>query len=312
MAKAKHYIQTEDFTAEEFRQLISKAEEFEKNPESTYHLCDGKVIATMFFKESTRTAPVFQTAMQKMGGGWFGISGTAGTYIASGEEDEEDMLRSVAPFADIMAIRHNYLDLNSFADTFPIPMVNAMVGGDEHTVGGLWYLYHLHKSFGRIEKLKIGILGQTKNCRPYKTLQKVTSLFGAEIYEDPIVDGLATPEHIVQFVKDHGGSYQRAKMEDFIGEVDYFVVCDGMPSTKEDPALVEEYNQKFQTITLDSVKQLRKDALFSYMMPRAMTDGRLTVAKEVDSHPQLDNSQIMANAVWPTMALITHLLDSSK
>lgn len=312
MAKVRHYIQTEDFTADEYRQLVKKAEEFASNPESTFHLAEGKVISTMFFKESTRTAPIFQTAMQKMGGGWTGISGASGTYAASGEEDEEDMLRSVAPFANIMAIRHNYLDLNKFADNFPIPMVNAMVGGDEHTVCGLWYLYHLQKELGRFDNLKIGIIGQTKNCRPYKTLQKVLSMFNVEIFEDPIVDGLATPQHIVDFVEEHGGKYQKAKKEDFIGEVDYLVICDGMPSTKEDPALVEEYNQKFKTMTADDFKGLNEGAQFQYMMPRAMTDGRLTVAKEVDTDPRLDNAQFMADSLWPTMALINFLLDASK
>jgi aspartate carbamoyltransferase catalytic subunit len=307
MVTNRNLLRVEDLSVENYREIVRRAEKYESDPQGAAHLCDGKILASVFFKESTRTSTVAQSAIQRLGGGWTGISGTAGIYA---EEDEEDTIRAIAATADIMVIRHNRLGPDTYLGSLPIPVVSGLLAGDEHSLCAVWYLYLLQKQFGRIDNLKLGIYGQTKNCRPYKSLEKLLSLFGGQIYEDPLIDGLATPSAVVEFVEHHGGSYRRSKLREFIGDVDFLVVCDGMPSTTEDPTLMEEYNREFQTMKPADLDNMKEGAIFGFMQPRLMTDGRLTVAKELDSDHRVITRQWLEASVWATMAVFTFLLDS--
>jgi len=312
MSKIKHFIETQDLTKEDYLEILERAVEYQKNPEKTRHLCEGKTIATMMFKASTRTGTMAQTAMQKMGGGWVGIQGTAGTYIETGEEDEEDIMRSVAAYTDIMVVRHKKLNLYDFADTFPIPLMNGLCGNDEHTIGGVLFLYSVLRHFGRLDNIKLGLYGQTVNSRPFKTVEKILSFFNAKMYEDSVLDELATPPHIIKFVEEHGSTFEKAKLKDFIGEIDVLLIQDGMPSLGvDDPKIMAEYTKRFATMTPKDFEPMRKDAIFYYEQPRAMMDGRLTVSKEVDSDPRSMGQAMMGEGIYPMMALITYLLEKS-
>src|SRR3989338_5601034 len=143
----RHFTRTEDLTNKEYLEMHRRTKIFDEGiarGENFTHLCPGKVIATEFFQESTRTSASLQAAMMKLGGGWFGIAGIKGTYLETGEEDLEDTLRGVAPIADIMAVRHKDFDLTAFAASgFPIPLINAMSGSEEHSLSGTAILYTL-------------------------------------------------------------------------------------------------------------------------------------------------------------------------
>ena len=76
MTQVKHFTISDDFTNEEFEELFRRAAIFEKGfkeGKTFNHLCPGKVIATEFFQESTRTSASLQSAMIRLGGGWFGV-----------------------------------------------------------------------------------------------------------------------------------------------------------------------------------------------------------------------------------------------
>ncbi|MFA6100268.1 MAG: hypothetical protein WC750_05390 [Patescibacteria group bacterium] len=308
MKKIRHFINSEDFNKKEYLEILRRMAIFDKHPEKAYGLAKGKVLASMFFKESTRTSSAAQAAMVRLGGGYIGISGTSGTYLAAGDEDFEDFLFSFIQSADIMVIRHNTLDLNKYRDRYEIPVINGLCAGHEHTLAGPIYFHELQKAGVDLNKLKIGLLGQNKNCRPFKTMGKLVSLFGGVVYEDPVVDALGTPKEIVDFIHRNGGQYIKAKLDTFIDKVDMLCIADGLPSTTEDPKLMEEYNKKFHTITLADLKDF-KGKIIMYMMPRAMTDGRLTVAKEVDSDPRVMNNTVSRTMMLASMAVFTFLLD---
>lgn len=312
----KHFTKTEDFTREEYLEVARRAKIFqdgiEKEGKDFAHVCSGKVLATMFFQESTRTSTGLQSAIIKLGGGYLGISGTAGTYLASGEEDLGDFLNSFATACDIMAIRHKSLNLDEIAPDFPVPLVNAMCGGDEHSIGALSMVYLLYRRNFDFKKLKYGIYGMIKSSRPAKGLIKALSIMGATIYEDPVIDEFETPPHIREFCekvsKKTGSQLIKKKYEDFLSEVDFLSVVEGLPQAGEDEKLVEKYNQKFEVFTKKELDALKPGALMMYGMPRKMTDGRLIAKEEIDKDPRVTNMAFLKEWVYAMMALFTYLL----
>ena len=55
MSDVKHLINSEDFSKEDFVEVVRRMELLEKNPEKYKDVCAGKVLGALFFKESTST-----------------------------------------------------------------------------------------------------------------------------------------------------------------------------------------------------------------------------------------------------------------
>ncbi len=308
----KHFTKTQDFTKEDYLEVCRRAKIFqdgiEKKGKSFAHLCPDKVLATMFFQESTRTATGLQSAMIKLGGGYVGVSGTAGTYLATGEEDLSDFLNSFVPFCDLMAVRHKTLNLDELAHNFPVPLINAMCGGDEHSISALGIIYSLLCRGIKIEDMKYGIYGMIKSSRPAKAFIRALSILGATIYEDPVVEEFETPLEIREFCQKAGGKLIKKKFDEFISEVDFLHIVEGLPQSGEDEKLVEEYNQQFKVFTKKELEMLKPGAYMFYSMPRKMTDGRLIADPEIDSDPRVINMAFMKEWVYVMMGLYTYLL----
>jgi aspartate carbamoyltransferase catalytic subunit len=311
----RHFSKTEDFNKQDYLEIFRRADFFEKGlgeGKNFAHLCPGKVIATEFFQESTRTSASFQAAMVKLGGGWFGVSGIKGTYLESGEEDIEDTLMTIAPFCDVMAVRHKNFDLSTLIKkNFPVPLINGMCGGEEHSLAGMLYPYVGLKRFGKLEGIKIGIYGMSKSSRPIKAAAKVLGLFNVEIIEDSVIPEMKTPSHIVQTIIDNGSSYREDKLDNFIDKIDCLFIVEGLPQAGEDPKLVDAYNNKFNPITNIDLDRMKNTAIVDVAYPRSLTDGRLVALKETDDNPKVITEELMRSVVLINMALITYLLDIS-
>ena len=59
----KHLIDIKDLSKEEIDDLIKVAKDIITNKEKYSKLCDGKILATLFFEPSTRTRLSFEYAM---------------------------------------------------------------------------------------------------------------------------------------------------------------------------------------------------------------------------------------------------------
>ena len=307
----KHFTRTEDFTKEDYLEVFRRAEIFAKGGDFT-HLARGKIMAVMFFQESTRTVAVFQGAMIRLGGGWLGITNPAGSYVAAGEESVEDTLRGIGSLPDIIAVRHKNFDLTSFATDFNKPLINAMCGGEEHAAAAIWLIFSGSRLLKTqdFKNIKVGFYGMIKSSRPAKGLIKVFSQLGATIYVDSIIPEFMTPSHIQEYSKKLGVKHVIASLEDFIGQVDFLYVTEGLPQAGEDEELVRKYNEKFIRFGEDQLKKVKEKAVVIHGEPSMMTNGQDIVKKEEILHDQrILNPRMMGDALHANMALITYLLN---
>ncbi|MBU1118493.1 hypothetical protein KKH43_01270 [Patescibacteria group bacterium] len=309
----KHFTRTQDLTKEEYLELFRRAEIFEtglKEKRNFTNLCPGKVIATYFFQESTRTSASLQSAMIKLGGGWFGISGIKGTYLETGEEDIDDTLTSIAPLCDILAIRHKTFDLSAFAKKgYPIPLINAMCGDKEHAIGALFCVYTVMKHLEDLKGKKIGVYGMSKSSRPMKAVSNVLSHFDVSFIEDSIIPEMALPEKNQTLVQEHGSTYEQAKLDDMLDHVDFLFIVEGLPQSGEDESLVAEFNKNFVPFSNTQLEKMRENVPVCVFEPRATADSRLTALKETDDDPRMVVNEMLEAAIYTNMALVTYLLD---
>lgn len=101
----RHFIEPNSFSLDEQLALLDLADRMEANPDPYAHLCDGRILATLFYEPSTRTRLSFESAMLRLGGKTLGFAG-AQLSSASKGETVADTARVVSNYADIIAMRH--------------------------------------------------------------------------------------------------------------------------------------------------------------------------------------------------------------
>ena len=128
----RHLMSPLDFSVEELDKVLNLANDIEKNPEKYAHVCDGKIMATLFYEPSTRTRLSFESAMLRLGGKVLGFSSADSSSAAKGES-VADTIRVVSCYADICAMRHPKEGAPLVASmASEIPVINAGDGGHQH------------------------------------------------------------------------------------------------------------------------------------------------------------------------------------
>ena len=168
--KNKHLISPMDFSKEELNEIFELAEKFISNPKEFSHICDGKILATLFYEPSTRTRFSFEAAMMRLGGKILGFSEPNSTSSAKGET-LADTIRMVSIYSDIIAMRHPKEGAAKVASMYSsVPVINAGDGGHQHPTQTLTDLLTIKSQKGKLEGHTIGICGDLKNGRTVQSL----------------------------------------------------------------------------------------------------------------------------------------------
>ncbi len=202
-------VTIDDFSNGEIEAVFSLADEMSASMREQFGLCQGKIMASLFFEPSTRTRLSFETAMNRLGGRIITASDIGATSLAKGES-LADMARVVGSYADIIVIRHPWEGAAKVvADYSGLPVINAGDGGHQHPTQTLCDLYIIKKERGSLDGLRIALWGDLKYGRTIHSLTFALARFGATVLFRP-APGLEVPEHILhKLVMEYGGELRR-------------------------------------------------------------------------------------------------------
>ncbi len=210
MAEANRSLGTiDDLSNGEIEGLFSLGDEMSDSMNEHFGICQGKIMASLFFEPSTRTRLSFETAMHRLGGSVISAVDIKVTSLAKGESIA-DMARVVGSYADIIVIRHPWEGAAKVvADYAGVPVINAGDGGHEHPTQTLCDLYTIKKERQTIKGLKIALWGDLRHGRTTHSLIFALARFGATILFRP-GPGLEVPEHIIKkLTTEYGGELKR-------------------------------------------------------------------------------------------------------
>ena len=105
MLKNRNLIDPMDFTVDQLEEIFELAHQIIKNPKEYAKVCDGKILATLFYEPSTRTRFSFESAMMRLGGNILGFSEPNSSSASKGES-LADTIKMVSIYSDIIAMRH--------------------------------------------------------------------------------------------------------------------------------------------------------------------------------------------------------------
>jgi aspartate carbamoyltransferase catalytic subunit len=220
--EGRSLVTMDDLSNEEIEALFRVADEMSGSMGEQAGLCNGKIMASLFFEPSTRTRLSFEAAMLRLGGQVITAVDIGATSLAKGESIA-DMARVVGSYADIIVIRHPWEgSARVVADYAGVPVINAGDGGHEHPTQTLLDLYTIRKERGTIKGLKIALWGDLKYGRTVHSLACALARFGASILFRP-GPGLEMPEHVVRkLTKEYGGELRRCEVADQSARGDLF------------------------------------------------------------------------------------------
>jgi aspartate carbamoyltransferase catalytic subunit len=125
----------------------------------------GKSVVTLFYEASTRTRSSFELAAKMMSADAVNLSAESSS-AKKGESLKDTALTLEAMGMDLIVIRHPVSGAPAYvAQTVKIPVINAGDGMHEHPSQGLLDLFTLQEVKGRIEGLKVLIVGDIAHSR---------------------------------------------------------------------------------------------------------------------------------------------------
>lgn len=125
----------------------------------------GKTVVNLFYEPSTRTRVSFEVAAKRLSADVINIAAETSS-VKKGETLIDTGRNIQALKADIIVMRHNYSGAaNILARNVDISVVNAGDGWHEHPTQALLDIFTLKEKLGRIEGLRVSIVGDIAHSR---------------------------------------------------------------------------------------------------------------------------------------------------
>jgi len=302
--KDQHILSTNQFDKNDLLAFFEVVKKMEKVVEEAVvggkqaKLCEGKILATLFYEPSTRTRFSFETAMLRLGGRVISNFDMLKTSSAVKSETLYDTGKVISQMADVIAMRHPEVgSVEKLAKGSDVPVINAGDGIGEHPTQALLDLYTIWKNKGTVSGLTIGMIGDLKNGRVPHSQCSLLKHFGCKfIFVSP--EGLKMPEEIVTELKAYG--CEVSETEDLAEAIDDMDVIGMTRIQRERFANDEEYGKYAGSYVLDAelMAVAKTDAIVLHPLPRVDE-----ISDEVDSDPRAKYFEQVQNGVCVRMAL---------
>lgn len=182
----KDIIALRDLTKEEIELLLSTAEnmrEINSRDIKKVPTLRGKTIINLFYESSTRTRTSFEIAGKRLSADTVNISPSTSS-ATKGETLSDTALNLLAMKPDIIVMRHAVSGSHYFLSGYMpnCSIINAGDGAHEHPSQGLLDMLTMKDRFGRLDGLKVAIVGDITHSRVARSnIQGLTKL-GSSIF----------------------------------------------------------------------------------------------------------------------------------
>jgi len=267
--EVKHIVESQQFDRDFLFDLFKRVDELKNLCKSSGcpNTLKGKIMTTLFYEPSTRTRLSFEAAMLRLGGSVIGTESARQFSSVTKGESLEDTIRVISKYCDVIVMRHNEEGSASRASEISkVPLINAGDGKGQHPTQTLLDAYTIYRELGRLNNLKIAMVGDLASGRTVRSLCYVLGKFrGIEIY-------LVSPDNlrIGSDIKDYLGRhnvkfFESNNLERVLPKVDvvYMTRIQKERISKED---YDKANGRF-VIREDNLKLVRSNSIVMHPLP---------------------------------------------
>lgn len=303
--EGRDIISIKDFSREEIDYILKIAQAMEPVAVKGSDMLRGRILATLFFEPSTRTRLSFEAAMHKLGGSTIGFAEAEIASVKKGE-NLADTVRVVENYADVIALRHPLEGAARLAAEFAkVPIINGGSGAEEHPTQALLDLYTIMKEKGKIDGLKIALIGDLRYGRTVHSLAYGLSLYDVELF-------LVSPEslkmrrEVLRTIKEKISITEKTSLEKIVPLVDVLYVTRIQKERFPDPVEYAKVKGSYK-IDLETLSKAKEDLIILHPLPRVDE-----IAAEVDNTSHARYFQQVWNGIVVRMALLALILGAVK
>lgn len=193
----KHLLGIRDLNREDIQLILATAEQFKEvlqRPVKKVPSLRDVTIVNLFYENSTRTRMSFELAERRLSADVLNFAASTSSS-AKGETLLDTVNNILSMKVDMVVMRHSASGAPHFlAKNIPAAIVNAGDGINEHPTQALLDAFSMQEKFGRLEGLKVAIIGDIMHSRVALSNMYLLKKMGAEI----MVAGPPTliPKHI--------------------------------------------------------------------------------------------------------------------
>ena len=306
-----HLLSCNQLSIENIKYLFKRSEYFEnieKNPSFTSpgydrpSIAKDAILMNAFFEPSTRTMLSFESAMYKLGGKVINFNKDFSSK-KKGESDN-DTVKSLQNYADIMVIRHPKKGFVENASQYTnIPIINGGDGNGEHPTQALLDLYTIYKNFKDFfdkdgARLNILIVGDIKHSRTVHSLVDILKHYPRiKINLLPYQDREPDLNFMYNIALQHNQVVEDILVSNANCEFDKFDVI-YMTRMQEER---EKYKNDFENLILNNevMKKCKENAIVMHPLPR-----NHEINTEIDEDERCIYFEQMKNGVYVRMAIL--------
>jgi aspartate carbamoyltransferase catalytic subunit len=302
--KLQHVIESQQFSVPDLMELFGRTRAMERIVQrGGTRDYEDRIMATLFYKPSTRTRFSFEAAMYRLGGRVLSTeSAKAFSSVVEGEQ-LEDTIRIISNYCDVIVLRHNEEGgAKRAAAVSSVPIVNAGDGaGGQHPTQALLDLYTIYNECKTLDGLSVALIGALDTGRTVRSLAYLLSKF-----ERVKLYFLAPPElqvkhDIIEHLKEHDVWYQMSSdPAEVLPSVDvvYQTRIDRERLKRQD-VMLSQYN-----INPAMLQQMKSNAIVMHPLPRSVE-----IDSAVDHDRRAAYFRQSQNGLYVRMALLTMLFD---
>ncbi len=300
--KLENLLGIEDLDLSSIRRLLDLGKSFKselENGKKKFDHLRERTVVNLFFEPSSRTRSSFEMAAKRLGADNINFVADSSTSVSKGETllDTAKILEAMSP--DYLVLRHESAGAPQLlSQELDIPVINAGDGFHEHPSQALLDAMTIEAKKGKIEGLKVAIIGDIAHSRVARSNIYLLNKMGAKV----TVCGPPTllPPYVERLQVAETHSVQEA-----IADADVVMMLRiqfERQNTKQIPSNAEYY--RFYGLNNETATQLKPDAII--MHPGPMNRG-------VEISPQVadgSNSVILhqvTNGVAIRMAILAAL-----
>ncbi len=165
---SRHLLGLKDVPKEDIQLILDTATTFREileRPIKKVPTLQGKTIVNLFYESSTRTRISFELAEKRLSADSINFA-VSGSSVSKGETLKDTVKNIEAMKVDMIVVRHACagvpLMLTKLSDS---NVINAGDGIHEHPTQGLLDMYSIREKLGKLEGLKVCIVGDVAHSR---------------------------------------------------------------------------------------------------------------------------------------------------
>jgi aspartate carbamoyltransferase catalytic subunit len=181
----KDLLSIDDLTGDEIYLILDTTEamrEIGQRPIKKVPTLRGKTIVNLFYEPSTRTRTSFEIAEKRLSADTLSIA-TATSSVTKGESLLDTVRNLEAMSPDIIVMRHGSSGApHLLARSCTSTIINAGDGMHEHPTQALLDAFTIREHKGRLDRLKVAIIGDLAHSRVLRSNVLLLNTMGADVW----------------------------------------------------------------------------------------------------------------------------------